>query len=272
MGRSITGYSPRAGALVAHATGLMYLGRLEEARREGDEVIRLLEEAGQFEPLIWMLQIRVTTAHASGVLGMAIDQARRCLDIGKKIDVEYYPFYGNFALGAAFLIEGRSTEARDALIVGREAIGTLRTMYGFLPWILAFLADAHLALDEHSEALAAAREGTERGRNGGCIYFEASAQIALAKVLIATGGAEARAEIEAALDRAEKLVASIEARSLSPRILELRGRLAAALGDTTASEQTLREALDLYREIGATGHAERLGLEIQPTSSQGEHP
>jgi hypothetical protein len=26
--------------------------------------------------------------------------------------------------------------------------------------------------------------------------------------------------------------------------------------------QTLREALDLYREIGATGHAARLALEI----------
>jgi len=31
----------------------------------------------------------------------------------------------------------------------------------------------------------------------------------------------------------------------------------------------LREALDLYREIGATGHADRLALEIQPTASQG---
>jgi HAE1 family hydrophobic/amphiphilic exporter-1 len=39
-----------------------------------------------------------------------------------------------------------------------------------------------------------------------------------------------------------------------------------------ASERTLREALDLYREIGATRHAERLALDIQPTSSQGGQP
>ena len=62
--------------------------------------------------------------------------------------------------------------------------------------------------------------------------------------------------------RAGELVALIEGRSLSPRILELRGRLAAALGETAASKQILREALDLYREIGAIGHAERLGREI----------
>jgi hypothetical protein len=106
--------------------------------------------------------MRVTTAYASGVPGMAIDQARRCLEIGKKLDIVYYPFYGNFALGAAFLIEGRFTEARDALIVGTEAIRTLRTMYRFLPWILAFLAEALLALDERSEALAAGDRGVRR--------------------------------------------------------------------------------------------------------------
>ena len=41
-------------------------------------------------------------------------------------------------------------------------------------------------------------------------------------------------------------------------------RLAAALGDGPASAQLLRQALDLYRAIGATGHAERLGRELGP--------
>jgi len=49
---------------------------------------------------------------------------------------------------------------------------------------------------------------------------------------------------------------------LSPRILALRGRLAAALADEPWSDQTLREALDRYRAIGATGHAERLAQEL----------
>jgi hypothetical protein len=75
-------------------------------------------------------------------------------------------------------------------------------------------------------------------------------------------GTSGRAEIEAALDRAEELVAKIGGRSLSPRILELRGCLAAALGDASGAGQALREALDLYRAVGATGHAERLAREI----------
>jgi hypothetical protein len=50
---------------------------------------------------------------------------------------------------------------------------------------------------------------------------------------------------------------------LRPRILELRARLAAAVGDAPSSDRTLREALDLYRAISATGHADRLARELE---------
>jgi hypothetical protein len=84
----------------------------------------------------------------------------------------------------------------------------------------------------------------------------------LAEVRLATDGFVPRAEIESALDRAEQLVESIAGRSLSPRILEQRGRLAATLGDAVAANRALREAQDLYRTIGAAGHAERLAREL----------
>lgn len=127
---------------------------------------------------------------------------------------------------------------------------------------LSVLAETHLALGEHDEALAVAREGTKRGRDGGWYYYEACSQIALSRILLASEGAGRRAEIEAALDRADELVALVEGRSLSPCILELRGHLAATLGDVAASKQTLHAALDLYREIGATGHAARMTREL----------
>jgi tetratricopeptide (TPR) repeat protein len=174
--------------------------------------------------------------------------------------------FPQLSLGTAYLIEGQFTEARDTLIACTEVIRKLRTMYGYLPWVLALLAEAHLARGEFNKALAAAREGIEHSRSGGCIYYEASAQIALARILLATGGAAAHVKIAAALNRAEELVAMVDGRALSPRIIELRGRLAAALGDRPASEQAPRAALDLYREIGAIGHAERLVLDIHPSS------
>ena len=110
--------------------------------------------------------------------------------------------------------------------------------------------------------MATARQRIDLGSAGGCLYNEALAQLALAAGLMATDSVGLRAEIESALERAEHLVASIEGGALSPRILELRGRLAAALGNPPSSDRTLREALDLYRAIGATGHAERLAREL----------
>ena len=53
------------------------------------------------------------------------------------------------------------------------------------------------------------------------------------------------------------MAAEVEGRSLSPRIPELRDRLAAAVGDTAAFSRALRQSLDPYREIGASGHAGR---------------
>jgi hypothetical protein len=107
-----------------------------------------------------------------------------------------------------------------------------------------------------------AHEAIDLGRAGGCRFHEAVAQLVLAAALLATDHVVPRGEIESALECAEHLVESIEGRVLSPRILELRGRLAAAIGAAPSADRTLREALDLYRAIGATGHAERLAREV----------
>ena len=165
-------------------------------------------------------------------------------------------------LGFVYLVEGRPAASRDALREGAAIVRDRRTQVAMLPEVLALLAEAHLALGERTEAVATAREGIELACAGGCYYYEAQAQLALAAARLATEGVVPRAEIGSALERAEQLVESIEARSLSPRILEQRGRLAAAVGDAPAANRALQAALDLYRAIGATGHAERLAREL----------
>ena len=128
----------------------------------------------------------------------------------------------------------------------------------FLPQVLSVLAEAQLAVGERTEAEASVREAIERARRGGCEYYEAHAQLSLAQILLAAEGGAPKDEIETALNRAEELVEKTESGSLSPRIVELRGRLAAALGNPKAADRLLGQALDLYRAIGATGHAARL--------------
>jgi len=262
LGKQIVGWSPRAGALFARALALCYLGRLEEGRSAAREAARVAEDSRELEVLTWVHYISALLSYTCGGPEPALMQAHRCLEIAEQLDNESSRVTGHLALGLAHVVDGGPAAAREALRRSVALARDRRTQLGNVPLALSALSEAHLVLGERTEALAAAREGIERGRAGGGAFYEASAQLALAAALLATGEGVPRAEIESALARAGELVESISGRALSPRILELRGRLAAALGDATACERLLREALDLYRAIGATGHAARLAREL----------
>jgi tetratricopeptide (TPR) repeat protein len=180
--------------------------------------------------------------HACGRPESGLEHGRRSLEIAEKLDNEASRMAAYAALGLANLVEGQPAAARDALRESATIARDRRVVRALLPLVLAGLVEAHLALGEPTEAVATAREGIDLGSAGGYLYNEALAQLALAAALPATDCVVPRAEIESALERAEHLVASIEGSALSPRILELRGRLAAA--------------------VGATGHAERLAREL----------
>jgi tetratricopeptide (TPR) repeat protein len=261
-GKEIVGYSPRVAMLNTRANGLANLGRLEEAWSQVRELEHIAEEAREPEVLSWLGGSWAMLAYARGGTESVLEPCRRSLEIAEKLDNEASRIIAYHALGLAYLIEGQPTAAREALRESAAIARDRRTLRTFLVSVLAHLAETHLALGERSEALATAREAIALASAGGCRFFEAEAQLALARALLATEGAPPRAEIESALDRTEQLVESIAARALSPRILELRGRLASALGDAPASDRALRQALELYRAIGATGHAERLAREL----------
>ena len=262
LGKELASVSPRAAMLFARAYALLYLGRLEEAWSQVREAERIAEESRELEVLGWVQMAWAHLAYACGGTESVLEHGRRSLEIAEKLDNETSRVLAYLALGTAYLIDAQPAAARDALHESVAIARDRRTGLVWLPQVLALLAEAHLALGERTEALATAREAIDLGSVGGCRYHEALAQRALAAALLATDGVVPRAEIESALERAEHLVESIEGRALSPRILELRGRLAVALGDAPASDRALRQALELYRAIGATGHAERLAGEL----------
>jgi tetratricopeptide (TPR) repeat protein len=262
LGKELVGYSPRVGALHVRAQALLFLGRLTEAWNQVRAAERVAEESPELEVFTWMQVTRAMLEHACGRPESGLKHARRSLEIAEKLDNEASRMAANAAFGLANLVEEQPAAARDALRESATIARDRRVVRGLLPLVLAGLAEAHLALGEPTEAVTTAREGIDLGSAGGCLYNEALAQLALAAGLLATDCAVHRAEIESALERAEHLVASIEGSALSPRILELRGRLAAAVGDAPSSDRTLREALNLYRTIGATGHGERLAREL----------
>jgi len=262
LGKAVVGYSPRVGMLVVRVRAFTCMGRLEEAWSQFMETARVAEESQELEVLGWLVVMWADLARLRGGAESVLERARRSLDIAEQSGNQSNRVVAYFALGAGYLVEGQPAPSRDAL---REGVAIARehgASKAIVPWLLALLAEAHLALGERSEAVATAREGIELACAGACDFYEAQAQLALAAALLPSNGVVPRDEIESALARAEQLVESLAARSLSPRILEVRGRLAAALEDARASTGLLREALALYREIGANGHAARLEGEL----------
>ena len=95
-----------------------------------------------------------------------------------------------------------------------------------------------------------------------------TANVVLARVLLAAEGVTSREEIEAALTRARALTDRAGTRAVVPTIHVELAELARQSGDAAGHERELREAHRLFNEIDATGHAERVGACL---SALGEH-
>ncbi len=266
LGKEISGYSPLVSMLSNRTNGLVYLGRLEEARGSAREARRVAEESQEFEVLGWIYFVTNFLAYTAGEAGSALDHGARSLEIAEQVDNESSRVLGYVAIGYAHILVGQPAAARDALLESVAIARAHRVQVAFIPGALATLSEAYRALGDRSEALAAAREAIELGHLGGCRYHEAQAQVALAEALLETDAGVPQAEIETALARAEELVEAVAGRGLAPRIVEVRGRLANALGDRATADRSLREARDLYRSIGATGHAERAAALLAESS------
>ncbi len=129
--------------------------------------------------------------------------------------------------------------------------------------ILVHLARAQLGLGQGSQAVATAEEAIAVARTRGARHHEAYAYIVHADALLATTGIERLDLIEQAHSHAEQLIAETEAALIAPNLCESRGSLARLHGDDTAHRHHLREAHRLYTEMGAMGHAERVGRELE---------
>lgn len=258
LGKEITGYSPRAAALAARALALMQLGRLDEAATQAQEAMRVADAPGDEEVLGWSVHAWTWLNYVRGSSEPLVHYSRRYIALAEQMDNDLARSLAHFSLGNASLAGGDPVTARDALTISAAVARARGTGAAVLPIILAMLAEAQLGIGEQMAAVATAREAAERGQSGGCYYFEAHARLSLAEALLADPVRVPFAEVAAALDRADEVLTSIEGRSLMPRVLELRGRLALATGDVDAGRRLLRQALALYGAIGATGHVARL--------------
>jgi class 3 adenylate cyclase/tetratricopeptide (TPR) repeat protein len=236
---------------------LAALGRVPEAThdvRRALELARRLDDPGLH---VVIEAISALVACLAGEGSVALGHARRAAERTRDVEAATALAIADLALGMACVSEERWDEAVGALELGQErGPGLFSLILGGL------LARAWLGRGDPQRAVQLAEQAIASARRAGARRSEADAQVALADVLLQSEGARAQRAIEGALARTLELSEQICYRILVPRVNELRAELLGALGHADAREHELREAHRLYREMGATGHAERLTREL----------
>jgi tetratricopeptide (TPR) repeat protein len=205
---------------------------------------------------------RVNNAHRCGDSERAMIHAQQTVEIAERIGDAFSRTWAWNWMGAASVMEGQWDRAIDAIERAQAISKERRTAADAESWSLVWLAEAHQGLGDFERATSLARDAVALARRREHPGPEIAANVVLARVLLAAQGLRARDEIEAALTRAQELVASIAARAAEPTVHVELAELARQNGDEAERERELREAHRLFTQIGATAHADRLAGQL----------
>jgi tetratricopeptide (TPR) repeat protein len=255
-GADLMGYSPAIFALALQGTAKSALGDIAGGERDARRALTLAAREPA-SPIVGMSNgWTAMNAWFSGDASASMRCGRDALEVASKLGHSFLEAWGHMALGQAHLLRESWTDAVGAFesslaIIRRHRTAILEAI------VLDFLAAAHLGAGNTERARALADEAIAAAERRGAVGWGYRGHLTLARVLLRSGGAAARAAIETALTEAQALVDRTEARSEQPHIHLARAELADALGDGETRRRELREAHRLFTEIGATGWAER---------------
>jgi tetratricopeptide (TPR) repeat protein len=241
---------------------LMELGRFEEGVAAFQRAEEFARRFGDGEVSSWNDTFRSRLHEVTGDVHSALAAARRATESAEKIGSGLARVVAHGANGTALALAGEWQAARESLEFALATARADRVALFMEAHYVATLAEAQLHLGEAARARELAAEAIVLASRQEIRVAEVRAQLAQARVLLALDGASAQEQAEAALARALVLVRATGARAYEPQIYVERARLAGLLSDAPGRQQWLREALRLFTEMGATGHAERVAREL----------
>ena len=251
-----SGLSPLGLLFVMRGNALTHVGRPVEGAAAIERAIELGRERKEVDLQAFAHLCGVVPYDVLGDGEQAFRHARRGLELA---EVGRNPFIRGLALsalGGALVGTGRFQEAIDALTA---ALAIARD-HGVTAFVesesTALLAEAQVGGRDFATAALTADAALELARTLRRPLSETRAQLARARVLIASGAAT---EAAVALDAATALVATTGAVALAPFLHVERARLSE---DGAARERELREASRLFTEMGATRRAEKINTAL----------
>jgi class 3 adenylate cyclase len=266
VGFALFGFSGAGFALQVAAVVQGLLGRCQEAWETLRRAIRFNREHELAESLGWALGNSCLLAWLTGSAPPGAPEPRaaalEAVEIAEALGSPFSRVLARLNLGYAHLMAGDLAACAEA---SREAVALGSETHTALEWSFQPLATLAHALREQGDAtgaVEAATRGVEAAERLGNRAWGIEAQLSLAHALLAAEGGAGADRVEARLARADAWMAESGARVFQPAIAEARAELARVTGDEGARDRLRRQALRLYQELGALGHAERLAREL----------
>jgi tetratricopeptide (TPR) repeat protein len=205
----------------------------------------------------WLLSFEAEVWLERGDLARAARMVRESMEIAERIES---PLSRGVATGTLSRVLAKEGDLAAAIALAESWVeAAARIWRSTLPYAMSTLAGFRCERGERDEALRLGHEALCVAETQGFRASQLSAELALARIQLSDSKPE---DAAAWLERAEQTLEQTGFRARLPELLELRAELARQRGDATAREQALHEALRLYQEMGATGHAERLTREL----------
>jgi class 3 adenylate cyclase/tetratricopeptide (TPR) repeat protein len=238
------------------------MGRIAEARELIARGAKLAREHDDIETLGWSHMWRVWAGYFAGDGDGMLAHAQQALEIAERIGDSFSRTWSWYWLGSAQRERREFEHAVESLERSRALSRERRTAVEAETFRVSALGEAHAGLGDLERARELIEEGIELARRSGQPGGEILGTAALARVLRASLGAAARAEVEPGLERCLELVEATGFTSMEPLLRVELGELAGLAGDEERRQRELREAHRLFIEIGAPARAEPLAEEL----------
>jgi hypothetical protein len=261
MGLDSAGISHQCWAHTLAGQALSQMGRISEALDRLDGVADTARAIGAGENVVWAHGALIDTSRLAGgaqLLG-GVDPRRLAAEgvqIAESVGSSYTRVLAELWLAAAFLLEQDWGAAEQHAQAGLARCLETQTAGENVPRFHGVLGEARRGQGDLEGAVVAMEEAARTGDSGGMVFFAAQARSELANLLVETGApADVIFEV---IRRGREQVAQTGGHSVGARLTEAEAGLAGREGDPVRREQGLCEAERAFREMGATGHAERL--------------
>ncbi len=256
LGSEILGYSPYIWAAFMEGSLLVRTDHLDEAEQAFERALELARKHGDTFVLAHTHHARSMLEWFRGDIVRARTHAQEAIEMFERLGSTNQTAYGYLRLGAA---QGLGREWKEAAnnLEWALSIAQRQRLLVSEAEILSHLALTYLGLGQKERALETAEEALRSARGRGTKLFECEAQLALARILQCTDGREAHERAKSALEQVGSLIEETGAKVHAPFVHLLLAEQARLSDDGSGQERELSEALRLFLEMGATGHAER---------------